>query len=352
MNNGQKTIRISDRVIGAGEPPFVIAELSGNHNGDLSRAIEIVRKSVEAGADAIKLQTYTADTMTIDCDEPDFQITNGLWKGYNLYSLYEEAHTPWEWHEALFSEAKKLGVIMFSTPFDETSVEYLEKFDPPAYKVASFEIVDLELVRAIAATGRPMIISTGMASEDEIADVVSTAKEGGCEDLLLLHCVSGYPTPVNESNILTIPELMRRYDVPVGLSDHTLGTEVAIASIALGACAIEKHVTLRRGDGGPDAEFSLEPQELARLKTETANAAQALGAPKTNRTKSEQPNIIFRRSIYVVSDIKEGEKLSRKNIRVIRPGHGLAPKHLPSVLGKVATKDIRRGTALDWSHFK
>ncbi len=337
---------IAGRPIGEKQAPYVVAELSGNHNGSIERAFALIRMAKECGADAVKIQTYTADTLTIDCALPDFQIRGGLWDGRNLYDLYREAQTPWEWHAPLFAKGRELGITVFSTPFDETAVELLESLGAPAYKIASFELVDLELIRCVAATGKPAIISTGMGTRDEIEEAVQTFHGAGGKDLILLHCVSGYPSPAEQSNLRRIPLLSEKYDCPAGLSDHTLGVEVAIAAASLGACVIEKHVTLARADGGPDAAFSLEPNELEDLVRGVAKAFAALGTGSEERPEVEKANIIFRRSIYVIRDIRKDEILSRENVRVIRPGFGLAPKYLPQVIGKKANRPISRGTAL------
>ena len=339
-------VTIAGRRIGPGHPPYVIAELSGNHNGDIGRALAIMEMAARAGADAVKLQTYTADTITIDCDLPDFTIKGGLWDGRTLHELYEEAHTPWDWHPRLFEKGRELGLAVFSSPFDATAVDFLENLDAPAYKIASFEAVDLELITKVAATGKPMIMSTGMADRAEIEEAVATARKGGCRELILLHCISGYPTPVAESNLATIPDLAANFDAVIGLSDHTLGTAVSIAAIALGACVIEKHVTLARADGGPDAAFSLEPAELTELCASTRAAFDAMGRVDYGLKSSEQGNAQFRRSIYAIADIAAGAALDRGNIRVIRPGHGLGPRHLPDVLGRPAKKAIPRGTPI------
>jgi pseudaminic acid synthase len=341
-------VTIASRAIGAGQAPYVVAELSANHGGSLARALGLIEAAKAAGADAIKLQTYTADTITIDHDGPDFRIHGGLWDGRRLYELYEEAHTPWDWHAALFTKGRELGIPVFSTPFDGSAVQFLEGFDPPAYKIASFELLDLPLVRRVAATGKPVIMSTGMASPEEIAESVDAFRDAGGRDLILLHCVSGYPTPVDQSNLRRIPELTAQFGCPIGLSDHTLGIEVAIASVALGACLIEKHFTLRRADRGPDSAFSLEPNELRALVHGAKSAFVALGTGAPARADVEKGSMVFRRSIYAVRDIEAGEEFTSENIRVIRPGFGLPPKELPKLLGRRASRRIGRGTRLSW----
>lgn len=339
---------IAGRAIGPGQPPYVVAELSANHGGSLDRALAVMDAAKTAGADAVKLQTYTADTITIDHDGPDFCIHGGIWDGRRLYELYQEAHTPWEWHAALFDKGRELGIPVFSTPFDSTAVDFLEGFDPPAYKIASFEMIDHPLVQRVAATGKPVIMSTGMATPEEIADSVTVFNDAGGHDLVLLHCVSGYPTPVEQSNLRRIPAMFAEFGCPVGLSDHTLGVEVAIASVALGACLIEKHFTLRRADGGPDSAFSLEPEELGALVRGARAVFNALGTGAAIRSDVEIASMAFRRSIYVVRDMDVGEPFSSDNVRIIRPGFGLPPRHLPEVLGKPARRALARGTALTW----
>lgn len=340
---------IAGRPIGPGHPPYVIAELSGNHNGELSRALALVDAAAEAGADAIKLQTYTADTITLDSDAPDFLIAKGPWAGRRMHALYQEAHTPWDWHPALFARARAHGLACFSTPFDPTAIAFLRTLDPPAWKIASFELVDLPLIETVARTGGPMIMSTGMATLAEIEAAVAAARGAGCQDLMLLYCVSGYPTPAEEANLRTLPHLADAFGVPVGLSDHTMGLAVPVAAVTLGAVAIEKHLTLARADGGPDAGFSLEPAEFAAMARAVREAASALGRVSYALKPSEAPSRPFRRSLYAVADIAAGEALTEANVRSIRPGNGLAPRHLPDVLGRRALAPIARGTPLSWA---
>ena len=342
-------IEIAGRRIGPGQPPYIIAEMSGNHNGDLERALALVEAAAAAGADALKLQTYTADTMTIDHDGADFRVEGGLWDGKTLYELYEWAHTPWDWHEALFARGRELGLAVFSSPFDASAVDFLESLNAPAYKIASFEAVDLPLIEKVAKTGKPMIISTGMANIEEIGEAMETARACGSGEIVLLHCISGYPTPPEEANLETLPDLARRFDAVAGLSDHTLGPSVPIAAVALGARVIEKHFTLRRADGGPDSAFSLEPEELRQLCETARTAWAALGRVDYGRKPSEAGNAVFRRSLYVVEDIAAGEPFTEKNLRAIRPGHGLPPKHITELLGRPARTAIKRGTPLRWA---
>ena len=345
------TLKINNRAIGPDQPPYIIAELSANHNGSLERALQTIDAAHEAGAVAIKLQTYTADTMTIDCNREEFMIKGGLWDGYKLYDLYSWAETPFEWHQAMFAHARKLGITVFSTPFDESAVDLLEKLDAPAYKIASFEITDLPLIDYVAKTRKPMIISTGMASEKEIAEAVDAARGAGCTELALLHCISSYPAPMDQANIRQLAELSRRFDVVLGLSDHTLGTTASVAAVALGACVIEKHFTLSRAEKGPDSEFSIEPEELKRLCKDTHDAWQALGKVGYNRQPAEAGSKIFRRSIYFVRDLPAGSVIGPQDIRRIRPGMGLAPKYFDQLLGKTLKVAVQRGASTSWDLF-
>ena len=344
-------IRISDKCIGRDHAPFVIAEMSGNHNQSLDRALEIVDAVAKSGVHALKIQTYTPDTMTIDLDEREFHIgdPSSLWAGTSLFKLYGEAYTPWEWHKPIFDRCRELGMIGFSTPFDDTAADFLESLNVPCYKIASFENTDIPLIRKVAATGKPMIISTGMASIAELDETVRVAREAGCEDLILLKCTSTYPATAENTNILTIPHLRELFGCEVGLSDHTMGVGVSVASVALGATVIEKHFTLNRADGGVDSAFSMEPAEMAALVVESARAWQALGRVSYGPTAAEKNSLQFRRSLYVVQDLKAGDVLTRENLRAIRPGLGLPPKYLEQMLGKSVKRDVARGTALDWS---
>ena len=330
--------------------PFIIAEMSGNHNQSLERALAIVDAAADAGVDAVKIQTYTADTMTIDIDTGEFSISDkdSLWKGETLYHLYEKAHTPWEWHTAIFERCKERGIMGFSTPFDDTSVDFLEDLGVPCYKIASFENVDLPLIRKVARTGKPIIASTGMTSVAELSDLVQTARENGCTDLTLLKCTSSYPASPEGTNLRTIPHMRELFGCAVGLSDHTLGIGASVASVALGATVIEKHFTLSRAEGGVDAAFSLEPAEMAQLVRECRTAALTLGAVSYERAEQEQKSLQFRRSLYVVEDMKAGDVFTEKNLRRIRPGRGLSPKYYDIILGKKANCNITRGTAVQW----
>jgi N-acetylneuraminate synthase len=341
-----KFITIDGKNIGPDYAPYIIAEMSANHNGSIENAYKIMEMAKECGADAIKLQTYRPDTITMKSDNPEFLIKGGLWDGKTLYDLYEEAHMPWEWHKPLFEKAKELGITIFSSPFDFTAVNLLEALDAPAYKIASFEAIDLPLIEYVAKTGKPMIISTGMANAEEIQEAVDTAKNAGCKELVVLHCVSGYPAPSDDYNLATIPDMAAKFDVLTGLSDHTIDNTTAITSVALGACLIEKHVTLDRSGGGPDDSFSLEKPELMQLCRDSKIAWKALGKVNYERKESEKGNAIFRRSLYVVKDVAEGEEFTHDNLKSIRPGYGLAPKFLYDVIGAVANKDIKAGVAL------
>lgn len=342
------SIKVEQYEIGANNYPFIIAEMSGNHNQSLERALEIVEAAAKAGAHALKIQTYTADTLTLDSDSEDFLITDdeSLWKGKKLHDLYNEAYTPWEWHKAIFDRAKELGMIAFSTPFDNSAVDFLETLDVPMYKIASFENTDLPLIEKVASTGKPMIVSTGMATVAELDDLVRTANRAGCKDLILLKCTSTYPATPENTNIITIPHMREMFNVQVGLSDHTMGTGVAVAAVTLGATVIEKHFTLSRADGGVDSAFSLEPAEMKSLVEETKRAWQALGKVTYGPTEKEKDSLKFRRSIYVAKDIEVGEQFTEENIRIVRPGHGLEPKYYPNLLGKIAKKSYVMGTPI------
>jgi pseudaminic acid synthase len=341
--NASPSMTIAGRPIGRAYPPYIIAEMSANHNGVLANAFQLIETARAAGADAVKLQTYRADTITLDSDRPEFQITGGLWAGTSLYRLYESAHTPWEWHKPLFDKAREVGITIFSSPFDNTAVDLLEDLNAPAYKIASFEAVDLPLIRYVARTGKPMIISTGMASAEEIDEAIEAARSGGCRELAILRCVSGYPAPAADYHLHTMSDMITRFGIVTGLSDHTLDNVTATCAIALGAALIEKHFTLDRNGGGPDDSFSLEPADLAALVRDARTAWEALGKVNYARKSSEQGNVQFRRSLYAVKPIVRGELFTNENVRSIRPGFGLAPKHLDALLGQPSPMDFERG---------
>ena len=346
MNN---FIKINGRKIGDDFPPYIIAEMSANHNGDINNAYKIIDMAKSSGADCIKIQTYTPDTLTIDSKLPDFQLTDGLWSGQSLYQLYKSAYMPWEWHQPLFEYSKKIGITIFSSPFDNTAVDLLEDLNTPAYKIASFEAIDLPLIKYISQTGKPMIISTGMADAIEIQEAIDTAREGGCQNLAILHCVSSYPAPASDYNLKTIIDMKKKFDLVTGLSDHTIDNTNAITSVALGASIIEKHVTLNRNGGGPDDSFSLESKELRELCLATKTAWVALGKVDYGLKSSEQSSVKFRRSLYFVKDIKKGEVITKDHIRSIRPGYGLAPKLIKEIVGKRANQDVFIGTMTSYS---
>lgn len=339
-----KFISIAGRKIGPDYEPYIIAELSANHNGKLETALKIIEQAKKSGADAVKLQTYTADTITLNSDADEFRIKGGLWDGRTLYDLYQEAHMPWDWHKPLFDHARKLDITIFSSPFDNTAVDLLEDLNAPAYKIASFEAVDLPLIKYVASTGKPMIISTGMADAEEIAEAIEAAREGGCKELAILHCVSGYPAPAADYNLRTITDMVKRFGLVTGLSDHTLDNTTAITSVALGASIIEKHFTLDRSGGGPDDSFSLEPAELAALCRDSKTAWQALGSVNYGRKSSEQGNAQFRRSLYFVKDMKAGDVITEDAVRSVRPGFGLAPKYLDKIIGRKLNVDVGAST--------
>lgn len=341
-------ISINGRNIGPDFPPYIIAELSANHNGKLETALRIIDEAKKAGADAIKLQTYTADTITLNNNSEEFQIRGGLWDGKTLYQLYQEAHMPWEWHQPLFEYARKLGITIFSSPFDNTAVDLLESLNAPAYKIASFEAVDLPLIKYVASTGKPMIISTGMANAEEIAEAIAAAREGGCKELAVLRCVSGYPAPAEDYNLRTIPDMIAQHGLVTGLSDHTLDNITAITSVALGASIIEKHFTLDRSGGGPDDSFSLEPHELTALCRDTKTAWSSLGRVDYGLKSSEQGNVKFRRSLYFVKELRKGQTITNDSVRSVRPGYGLPPKFFDSIVGRTLNCDVKSGTAVEW----
>lgn len=345
-------IKINGRKIGQSEPPYVIAEMSANHNGNIDNAYKIIEMAKLSGANAVKLQTYRPDTITMKMTTPEFMIEGGLWHGQSLFELYESAFMPWDWHEPLFNYAKKQDITIFSSPFDNSAVDLLEDLDAPAYKIASFEAIDLPLIKYVALTKKPMIISTGMADLEEIEEAVATAQEGGCKDLALLHCVSGYPAPASDYNLRTLVDMKNRFNLVIGLSDHTIDNNTAISSVALGGSIIEKHVTLDRKGGGPDDSFSLEKSELKQLCEGVNTSWKALGKIDYGRKSSEQGNVKFRRSLYFIQDILQGEIITEKHIKSIRPGYGLAPKYYDEILGKNAMEDIKSGTAVTWGHIK
>jgi pseudaminic acid synthase len=345
-------IKIEGRDIGTDYPPYIIAEMSANHNGTIENAFKIIESAKQSGANAIKLQTFLPETITLNCDSEDFRIHGGLWDGRTLYELYEEAHMPWEWHAMLFEHARKLGITIFSSPFDNTAVDLLESLNAPAYKIASFEVVDHALIKYVASTGKPMIISTGMADAQEIQEAVEVAIEGGCKELAILHCVSGYPAPAEDYNLRTIPDLIKRFGLVTGLSDHTLDNTTAITSVAMGASIIEKHFTLSRNNGGLDDSFSLEPDELVALCKDCKTAWAALGKVDYGRKSSEENNVKFRRSLYFVKDLKEGDMITEDAIRSVRPGFGLSPKYKNKLIGRLVKKDIIKSTPVSWELIK
>lgn len=347
-----QTLKINGRAIDSDHAPYIIAEMSANHNGSLQTAFRLIDEAKRAGTDAVKIQSYTADTITLNSNAPDFQIRGGLWNGRTLYDLYQQAHLPWDWHAPLFDYAREAGITLFSSPFDFTAVDMLEKLNAPAYKIASFEAVDLPLIRYVAQTGKPMIISTGMADAEEIAEAVDTARSNGCQDLVLLHCVSGYPAPAADYNLRTLPDMAQRFGVPVGLSDHTLDNTTAVAAVALGACVIEKHFTLDRNGGGPDDSFSLEPVDLQALCRDSKTAWSALGQVEYALKSSEQGNTQFRRSLYFVKDLRAGDVVDASCIRSVRPGYGLPPKYFDEIIGKTVNTDIAANTPVRWDVFQ
>lgn len=349
--NRHPEMRIAGCHVGRQSAPYIIAEMSANHNGDIENAYKIIEAAKQAGADAVKMQTYKPDTITLDCDSADFRIHEGLWKGYRLWDLYEWAHTPWEWHKPLFDYALKLGITIFSSPFDNTAVDFLEDLNAPAYKIASFEAVDLPLIKYAAGTAKPLIISTGLADQEEIAEAVAAARDGGCKQLAILHCVSAYPSPAADYNLRTIPDMIKRFGLVTGLSDHTLDNATAIASVALGASIIEKHFTLDRDGGGPDDSFSLEPDDMAALCRGAATAWQALGKVDYGQKCSEQGAAKFRRSLYFVKDLSAGSVITEDAVRSIRPGYGLPPKYLEAIVGSRLVADVQSGTPTAWRLF-
>lgn len=343
-------IEIAGRPIGAGHPTYIIAEMSANHGHEFDHAVQILKAAKDSGADAVKMQTYTAHTLTINCSNKWFQIEGTIWNGRTLFDLYDEAYTPWEWQPRLQEVANELGITLFSSPFDNTAVSFLEDMNVPAYKIASFEIVDLPLLRRVAQTGKPIIMSTGMATLAEIKEAVRTIQEAGCKQLALLKCTSAYPAPLGEMNLKTIPHLMKIFNIPVGLSDHTLGTAIAGAAVSLGACIVEKHFTLSRSTPGPDSAFSLEPHEFKTMVETIRTVEKAVGEPSYGPSEGEKNSLVFRRSLFVVEEMKSGEEFTEKNVRSIRPGYGLHTRHLDEVIGKRASQDIARGTPLSWGY--
>jgi len=345
-------IKINGRKIGSDYPPYIIAEMSANHNGSIDNAFKIIDMAKAAGADAVKLQTYRPDTITLKMDSPEFMIEGGLWDGQSLYELYESAFMPWDWHKPLFEYAKEAGITIFSSPFDNTAVDLLESLDAPAYKIASFEAIDLSLIRYVANTGKPMIISTGMADSEEIQEAIDAARDGGCNELAVLHCVSGYPAPSKDYNLRTLRDMQTRFRLVTGLSDHTIDNITAISSIALGAAIVEKHVTLDRSGGGPDDSFSLEEPDLKELCEGAMIAWEALGNVDYGRKSSELGNVKFRRSLYFIKDLDAGETITEEHVKSVRPGYGVAPKYLSEVLGKEILVSVKYGTAVRWEHIK
>ena len=342
------SISINGRTIGPDYSPYIIAEMSANHNGSINNSFELIKRAKQSGADAVKIQTYRPDTITLDCDSPDFQINDGLWAGRTLYELYSWAHTPWEWHKPLFDYARKIGITIFSSPFDSSAVDLLEDLNAPAYKIASFEAVDTQLIKYAASTGKPLIISTGMADAEEIEEAIEAAKEGGCKDLAILHCVSGYPADPSDYNLHTVLDMKERFKLVTGLSDHTLSNVTAIASVALGVSIIEKHFTLDRSGGGPDDSFSLEPKDLKALCVDSETAWSSLGRINYGRKASEETNVKFRRSLYFVDDMQAGEVITRSSLRSVRPGYGLAPKHFEDLIGRSVVRQVSKNTAATW----
>lgn len=345
-------MKINNKTISKSTYPYIIAEMSANHNNELDNALSIISAAKKCGADAIKLQTYTPDTITLRCDNPEFQIKNGLWDGYTLYELYEEAHLPWEWHKPLFEHARQVGIDIFSSPFDKSAVDFLENLSAPAYKIASFECIDLPLIRYAASTKKPLIISTGMASKDEVGEAVQAARDGGATDIVLLHCVSGYPAPSENYNLMTIKDLQQSFGCLVGLSDHTIGDTVALCSVALGAVMIEKHFTLDRNGGGPDDSFSMEPCDLEKLSTNTKTAFDALGAVDYGLKHSESGNVQFRRSLYFVRDLPSGAVVSENDIKSVRPGYGISPKYYDELVGARVLVDVQKNTPVQHGMFQ